>query len=203
MFGLGRHDCYRHILRGAVSCDRAAAGVWLGLSIDKRSFVMETECGLTPGMLAFAETLAPGDGSASGNAVTQRHRVVIRDVDEDYAGDRKEAALAGGIRAVTATPLIDSTFHASGVIALYHAKPHHPSYSAAQRLDVCCRVASKVSEAFARRGTGTLSRAGRQAAEAVARLLPTCGRGVDDEAMYRTLGRHLDTLLQELPPPPA
>lgn len=199
MLNLTEHDCYRHVLRGAVACDRAVAGVWLRLSPDQHSLLVEVECDLSPAMLAFASALAPGDGSASGNAVTQRHRVVVRDVADDYGGMRREAALSAGIRAVTSMPLIDSEFRAVGVIALYHAKPHHPSLEDAQRLDACCRVASALCEVFGRYAGGALTPAGRQATDAVARLLPACGRESDDESLYRSLSRHLAVVLRELP----
>lgn len=198
MFSRSKHDCFKDILRGAVCCEHAFGGVWLGLSDDRRSFVIEEDHALTPAQLNFAAMLAPGDGSASGNAIVQRHRVVIRDVAEDYAGVHKEMALAAGIHAVTSTPLIDSRFLAVGVIALYHSKPHHPSYNVARRLDAVCHVASQLSEVFVRLRPGALSPAGRQAADTVARLLQTCGRDAVDDAVYLTLSRYLGTVLQEL-----
>lgn len=198
MYSLNKDDCYRDVVRGAVASDGAVAGVWLGLSQDQRSFVIEADYGLTPEMRVFVTSLRPGDGSASGNAVLQHHRVVIRDVEQDY-GKHKEAALAAGIRAVTATPLVDSHFHAVGVIALYHAAPHHPSYNASQHLDGCCHVGVKLNEIFSRHGAGPLSPAGRRAVEAIARLLPICGRGGFKECKHCTLSHHLETVLQELP----
>lgn len=173
---LNRDDCYRYVLQGAVNSDYAAGGVWFGLSPDKRAFHIETHTAITPAMLAYAATLRPGDGSATGTAVLEHHRVVIRDIEVDCDGNHRAGALAAGIRAVTVTPLIDSRFHAVGVIALYHTTPHHPSYSATQHLDGCCRVGAKLHEVFEQYGGHTLSPVGRRAVEAVMRLLPAAPR---------------------------
>ena len=150
-------------------------------------------------MIAFARSLTPGDGSATGNAVAQRHRVVIRDVATDYAGSgRRQMALDAGIQAVTATPLIDSRLRVLGAITLFYLKPHHPSYDAIRRLDGCCKVAAQLLEVFADTRTARLPLAGREAADAVSRLLPMCGRSSGDEALFATLNRHLDLIVREL-----
>lgn len=203
MLSRDEHECYRDVVRGAVVCDGAAGGIWFGLSRDKRAFRIEAHYGATPATLAFAETLRPGDGSASGTSILERRRIVIRDVREDYADRHSKGALAAGIRAVTSTPLIDSRFRAVGVIALYHATPNHPSYSVSAQLDACCQVAAKLYEVFARDNASTLSPAARQAADAVARLLPSCGQAATKESIYCTLIRHLDIVLRGMPATPA
>lgn len=200
MINLNKHDCYRDVVRGAVASDHAVGGVWLELSRDKHSFVIEAHYGLTPEMLTYVSTLRPGDGSASGISIMNHHRVVIRDVEEDYDGKHRVAALAAGIRAVTATPLIDARFHATGVIAVYHAMPHHPSYTTSQQLDACCHVGAKLHEIFARHGAGAPSPAAQQAIATIRSLLPTCGCGTVHECQHGTLHRNLNTVLRELPP---
>ena len=213
MFKLSQHDGYLCVLRGAVSVDGATAAILFSTEPD-RALTLEADFGATPQMLAFARSLAPGDGSATGNAVAQRHRVVIRDVATDYANSRrKQAALDAGIQAVTATPLIDSRLRVLGVLTLFYPSPHHPSYDAIRRLDGCCKVGSQLLEVFAlqdRLGAAysgadvriaRLSPTGRRAADAVARLLPVCGRADGDEMLFITLMRHLDLIIRELSTP--
>lgn len=197
MFRRAKHDAYRDVLRGAVVSDGAVGGVWLELSRDERAFRIEAQYGLTPEMLAFTELLTPGDNSPCGSCVLEHHRVVVRDVEEEYAGRYKTAALAAGIYAVTSAPLIDSRSHAFGLIALYYATPHHPSNAASAQLDACFHVASQMHELFARDDEGTLPPASRQATDAIERLLPTCGRTAGNGSVYRTLEHHLDTALRE------
>lgn len=198
-----KQDCYRDILRGAVACDGAVGGVWLELSPDQHSFIMEAQYRLTPEMLGFVAMLQPWEDSACASCLLEHHRVVIRDVENEYDGEYKKAALAAGIRAVTSAPLIDSSSHALGVIALYHATPHHPSYAVSQQLEACFHVASQLHELFARDSARTLPPTSQPTTDAIETLLSTCGRTTGNGTVYHRLGHHLDAALRDLTPTPS
>jgi hypothetical protein len=212
MFKLDKHEGFGCVLRGAISVDGAAAGVLFSTESNRSGLIMEAEIGLSTPMVAFVRSITPGDGSATGNATLQRHRVVIREVATDYAGtSRKQAALGAGIHAATATPLIDSRMRLLGILTVFYSKPHHPSYEALRRLDGCCKVAAQLLEVldlYAPTDTHptrpTLVR-GRLAPDVltavleVERLLPLCGRGHDDETVFAALARHLEMILRRTP----
>ena len=92
-------------------------------------------------------SIIEGGGSACGQAMAEHRRVVVRDVDQDPGfQDHLEAVHSCGIRAVQATPLLDSGRRLLGVLSTYFANPHHPSTGSLADLDRCCHAGALLLE---------------------------------------------------------
>lgn len=173
------------MLGAAIRIDAAVGGVLQVMAPDRRTLTMLVCRGLTPEFEQHFAEVVEGDGSACSQAMTERRRVVIRDVDidPDFAPHRDLAA-ACGFRAVQSTPLIDSDNRLLGMLSTHFAQPHHPSTASLKDLDRCCHVASLMLECLAHkeaieeldRKTGVPFRAlsphGAHAANAARTLLP-------------------------------
>lgn len=162
-------------------------------------------------LLAHARTLRPGDGSATGQAASERRRVVIRDVADDPGlGAHRDAAETGGVRAVHATPLFDRNRKILGVLTTFYDAPHHPSKTHLVLIDHCCRIAARLIEVVSLHEAMTqsdrkmgiperaLSPSAAQAADAARVLLPSISRRHSDEGLLIATERHLVIVAEEL-----
>ncbi len=177
------------VLGAAVRVDAAIGGCLQVMAPNRRTLTLLFRRGLSPEFEQHFAEVVEGDGSACSQAMAERRRVVIRDVDvdADFAPHRKLAA-ACGFRAVQSSPLVDSNNRLLGMLSTHFAQPHHPSTSSLKDLDRCCHVASLMLECLAHkeqiedldRKTGVpfraLSPEAAHAANAARTLLPLLGQ---------------------------
>lgn len=172
---------------------------------------MVAEVDAPKALTEHATKIRAGDGSATGQAASERRRVVIRDVSIDPGlGAHRGAAELGGVRAIHATPLIDRDRKIRGVLTTFYAAPHHPSKTNLALIDHCCRIAERLvevvrlHEAMAQtdRDMGiperALSPSAAQAADAARVLLPSIARRYSDEGLLISTERHLAIVADEL-----
>jgi PAS domain S-box-containing protein len=83
--------------------------------------------GFEPEFLSWFATVHEGEG-ACGQALRQRTRVIIEDVQKDagFAAYR-EIAASSGFRALQCTPLLSRSGAALGIISTHFRQPHRPS----------------------------------------------------------------------------
>lgn len=90
----------------------------------------------------------PNDGTPGSQALAERRRVVIRDVEADEAfAPHLAVTHAEGIRAIQATPLISVQRHSLGVLTTFYSKPQHPGAESLRLIDQCADVARLLIEA--------------------------------------------------------
>lgn len=150
MFRLPTHDDLEYVLAAAMRVDDAIAGCIQ--IVDAETGVLEplVHRGLNDDYVERFGHIRASIGTPCSQAWTERRRIVIRDVLTDVAFEPYRAdAAAAGYRAVQSTPLVDSEFHAIGVLSTYFATTHHPGSTSLATLDRYCRVASLVMETVA------------------------------------------------------
>src|SRR5690606_4609348 len=82
-----------HVIDAALKVDGARAGIVFHYCGPDEPFVIAGYSKVPDIFFVHEAEIRPGDGSASGEAVTHRHRVVIRDVLADpIAGPHRVAA---------------------------------------------------------------------------------------------------------------
>ena len=149
MFRLPTIDDLSFVLDAAMQVDDPVAGaIQLAEGHGKRLRAIETR-GFSEARAARArnELMSSAGGRSYQQALLERRRIVIRDVESDpgFAPHRDSAALAG-YRSVQSTPLLDSEFRALGVLSTYFDRPHHPEPESLRRIDGYCRIAALVIE---------------------------------------------------------
>lgn len=196
------------LIRGAVRSDHAAGGAVFVCHADTGTFELLAHAGLTERMIAFVRTLTPGDGTATGDAAAHRHRIIIRDVQEDYFAERRDSAQGSGIRAVVAVPLMNPGDAVEGVFSLFYTEPHHPSLDAMDQLMLYAGIAlrllriSRLQDMLERASSALLASAltssGRQAMWSAATLLRACKCGLGVRPEFELIGHELDRVDREL-----
>ena len=212
MFRLPNLTSLDHIIDAALRIDGALAGIVFHYSGGDLPLVIEAHRGVPPEFCAHEAEIRAGDGSATGEAVAKRHRVVIRDIASDpIGGPHRDAAERAGVHAITSTPLVSPEHKMLGVLSVFYAQPHHPTPESLALLDACAEVAVQLIEVnrlheeteHADREMGipqrALSPAGAQAADASRALLPMLARTDRvDIAMLSITARHLALVADEL-----
>lgn len=211
MFRVPSINALQNVLEAAVRIDDAAGGLLFLAGQDGESLQVAAEVDVSKPLLAHAKTIRMGDGSATGQAASERRRVVIRDVAADpRLGAHRAVAEAAQLRAVHATPLIDSDRKIRGVLTTFYGAPHHPSKTSLALIDRCCRIAERLIEVVrlheamvhADRKMGiperALSPSAAQAADAARVLLPSISRRHSDEGLLIATERHLAIVAEEL-----
>ena len=212
MFRLPNLTSLDYIIDAALRIDGALAGIVFHYAGGDLPLVIEAHRGVPDGFFAHEASIRPGDGSATGEAVAKRHRVVIRDFASDpIGGPHLEAATRAGVQAITSTPLISPEHKMLGVLSVFYPEPHHSSPASLDLLDACAEVAVQLIEVNwlhaaierADREMGipqrALSPAGAQAADASRALLPMLARTEHvDAAMLAITSRHLALVADEL-----
>lgn len=211
MFRVPSINGLQNVLEAAVRIDAAKCGLLFLVAKDGDALQVAAEVDASKPLLDHAKTIRPGDGSTTGQAASERRRVVIRDITVDPAlGAHRGAAELGGVRAIHATPLINRERKIRGVLTTFYAEPHHPSKSNLAMIDHCCRIAERLievvrlHEAMAQtdREMGiperALSPSAAQAADAARVLLPSISRRYNDEGLLIATERHLVIVADEL-----
>ena len=212
MFRLPDLSSLKHVLDVALRVDGAAGGIVFGFSAPDRPLTIAAHRGVPDSFFEHEKQIRPGDGSATGEAVSNRYRVVIRDFATDpVASPHRDAAERAGILAITATPLIGTKHKMRGVLAVFYTEPHHPTPDSLELLDTCADIAVNLMEVAALhaetdaadREMGipqrALSPAAAQAADAAQALLPMLGRAEKlDAGMLSITARHLALVADEL-----
>lgn len=197
MIGIPIKVALTHIVHSAIRADNAKGGALFTLEQPGNVLRMAAHVGLSDAAAARAQVVTDSDNTASGQAVRERHRVVIRDVAGDEYGENTAEALKYGVHAIQATPLIDEQRRVVGVLSTFYGEPHHPTADALRKFDLCAAIAVRLLEldgAF-----DTALRSNHRSAEAVRVLLPACAEQiVCDEAALVALQRYLDQLAEEL-----
>src|SRR5690606_2827586 len=128
MFRLPNLASLDHIIDAALCIDDACAGIVFHYAAPDLPLVIEAHRGVPDAFFSHEAAITPGDGSATGEAVVKRHRVVIRDFAADpVGGPHRDAAQRVDIHAITATPLISPTHKMLGVLSVFYPQPHHPT----------------------------------------------------------------------------
>lgn len=210
MFRVPSIQALENVLQAAVRIDDAAAGLIL-LTSGEGPMEVAARSDAGAELVRHAATIRPGDGSATGQAASERRRVVIRDVESDpRLGHHRDVARRAGVRAVVAAPLADRDYRILGVLTTFYAEPHHPTPDSLAALDLCCRIAARLIEvvrlhaAMVRtdREMGiperALSPSAAQAADAARVLLPSISRGNSSEGLLLAAERHLVIVADEL-----
>ncbi len=211
MFRVPGINSLPYVLEAAVRIDAAKSGLLFMVGKDSESLQVAADIDAPKPLIEHAKTIRPGDGSATGQAASERRRVVIRDIATDpRLGAHRAAAELGGVRAIHATPLIDRNRKIRGVLTTFYDSPHHPSKANLLLIDHCCRIAERLIEvihlhdamARADRDMGiperALSPSAAQAADAARVLLPTISRRHSDEGLLIATERHLAIVADEL-----
>ena len=204
MIGIPVTRALQHALHAAVRVDGATGGALFTLDEAGETLRRETHLGLPDEIARLGREVPAGDGTATGNAATERRRVVIRDVAGDEYGEHTEQVLALGIRAIQATPLISDRRRVLGVLTTYYGEPHHPAPDSLRKIDLCCAIATHLLELQRTADTalrpGTVRDAARRrCAEAVRVLLPACAEQIIcDEAVLITVERRLSELVESV-----
>lgn len=185
MYRLPTKDDLAYVLQAAVALDDAAGGCVRLLTPEGGLHIAEST-GLNDAYFTQYDGIVHGAVTSYAQALTERRRVVIRDIETDVAfAPQRPVARAAGFRSVQSTPLVDSEFGTLGILSTYYAKPHHPGPESLAALDAYCRIASllievdtlhyAVVEADRRLSTPprALPEAVAEAAAAARRLLPT------------------------------
>src|SRR5690606_36664006 len=134
------------VVASAMRIDAAIGGT-LQVCAEDRSLELSLYHGFDQDFPDKLAAVLDGGGSACGQAVAEHRRVVVRDVDQDPGfRDHPPIVHGCGIRAIQATPLIDSGHCLLGVLSTYFAHPHHPSTNSLNELDRCCRTAALLLE---------------------------------------------------------
>lgn len=200
-----------YIIDAARFVDGALGGIVFHYMDYQLPLVIAAHGGIQDPFVAHQMTIKAGDGSASGEAIAQRHRVVIRDtVVDPVAGLHHDASRRAGIRAITATPLVSAQHRMLGVLSLFYSEPHHPSPEALELIDKCAgiaihlmevnRLSAKTRSADLTMGMPhrALSPVAAHAAEASRALLPTLGTIPVAPALLDSAARHLQIVADEL-----
>src|SRR5262249_20799410 len=124
------------VLDGALSLLGADFGNVQILDPATGSLRLVTQSGFDNGFIDYFASV-DDSGSACGRAASQRSQVVISDVQTDPAFEPHRAiAAASGFRAVQSTPLIDSSGRMVGMLSTHFVRPHRPSSSDLQVIDL-------------------------------------------------------------------
>lgn len=211
MFRVPSINSLQSVLEAAVRVDGAMAGLLFLMGQDSEPMRVTAQVDAPKALLDHAKRIQPGDGSATGQAASERRRVVIRDITVDPGlGAHRGAAELGGVRAVHATPLIDRERKIRGVLTTFYEAPHHPSKTNLALIDRCCAIAERLIEvvrlheamAQSDRKMGiperALSPSAAQAADAARVLLPSISRRYSDEGLLIATERHLSIVADEL-----
>ncbi|MFN2301237.1 MAG: GAF domain-containing protein [Gammaproteobacteria bacterium] len=104
--------------------------------------------GLSEGFVRHYANRTPGDGTPYTQALAERRRVVIRDVEADEAYAPHLAVTQNeGILAIQATPLISAQRHSLGVLTTFYSKAQHPGAESLRLIDQCADGAMLLIEA--------------------------------------------------------
>ncbi|MCA1798154.1 MAG: GAF domain-containing protein [Xanthomonadaceae bacterium] len=209
MYRLPTKSDLSYVLQAAVAVDNAAGGCVRLLTSEGALHIVEWT-GLNAAYFTQFDGMVYGTVTSYAQALTERRRVVIRDIETDIAfAPQRPVARAAGFRSVQSTPLVDSEFGALGILSTYFADPHHPGPESLAALDAYCIIASllievdtlhhAVVEADRRLSTPprALPETVAEAAAAARRLLPTLvhpGHG----AATRSAAAHLETVVRHL-----
>ena len=135
-----------YVVAAAMRIDAAVGGT-LQVCTGERSLDLLLYRGFDGDFPDKMATILAGGGSACGQAMAEHRRVVVRDVDHDPGfEDHLDLVHSCNVRAVQATPLLDSGRRLLGVLSTYFAHPHHPSTSSLADLDRCCHAAALLLE---------------------------------------------------------
>ena len=210
MFRVPGLNGLQNVLEAAVRVDEATCGL-LMLTAGDDTLRVVAQVDAAPELVAHANSLRLGDGSATGQAASERRRVVIRDVALDPGlGHHRAAAEAAGVQAIQATPLIDRDRKIRGVLTTFYPTQHHPSTDSLRYIDLCCRAAERLIEVVrlhdamvaADREMGipqrALSPSAAQAADAARVLLPSISKRHSGEGLLVATEKHLTIVADEL-----
>ncbi|MEX0900776.1 MAG: GAF domain-containing protein [Gammaproteobacteria bacterium] len=215
MFRLPTKADLAHVLDAAVVVDDAIGGSIQLVAANGEKLRAIAVAGAAFRELPYDdETIAVEGGASYAQALVERRRIVIRDVATDDAfAPHREAAAKAGYRSVQSTPLLDSEFHALGVLSTYFEHPHHPGPASLDKIDVYCRIAALVIEVddlhysiveadrYISSPPRALPASVADAAGSARRLLPTLAQPGHAEALHSAadrleiVARYLRTLL--------
>lgn len=198
------------VLDAAMRIDQATGAALQVFDAGEHALVLLAYSGLPPEFGEHFKSTREDDGSSCAQAMAERRRVVVRDVDQDPGFENhRDIAHRCGFRAVQSTPLIGRDHHLLGMLSTYFADPHHPSTAAFKDLDLCCRVATLLLEvtelkdevAELDRESGmpfrSLSPAAAHAADAARMLLPLLGQD-ERQVLLAKVVTNLEIVANEL-----
>jgi PAS domain S-box-containing protein len=146
------------VLDAIIQLQRADFGDVQLYNPQTRTLQIVAQRGFNDEFLAHFANVEAGDGSACGQALQHRRRVVIEDVNEEPSfAQYRSIAAAAGFRAVQSTPLTASGNGGPiGMLSTQFRNPHRPSERDLRTTDLYARqaadvIASRLAEERARR----------------------------------------------------
>jgi len=139
----------RHSLHAVIDASRHLDGAKAGhvQEYDQQAgtLTMVAHRGFSAEFVGHFRVARAGDGSAGGQVLSDRHRVLIRDTHTDAAyAPHVPAADADGIRAILALPLTLNVGEFVGAISMHYGQPHIPAPPVVQRFERLAHVAAQV-----------------------------------------------------------
>jgi two-component system sensor kinase FixL len=134
------------VLDSIIALHRADFGTLQLYNKERGTLDIAAQRGFDRKFLEYFRRVDVDDGSACGQALKRRSRILIEDVelDAEFTSHRWMAASAG-FRAVQSTPLIDRrSSEPIGMLSTHFRNPHRPSDAELQKADLYLRQAADV-----------------------------------------------------------
>jgi GAF domain-containing protein len=135
------------VLDLAIEVDEAIAGAVQVHVVERQELQIVAHRGFREPFLQHFRVVRANDGSASGQALLDRRRILIADTHADpgYA-PHLAAADEAGYRSVVATPLIGTTGSVVGVLTVHFSKPYQPSADGLTKIDLLSALSARIIE---------------------------------------------------------
>jgi C4-dicarboxylate-specific signal transduction histidine kinase len=113
---------------------------------DTKALEVVAQRGFQQGFLEQLENVRD-NGTARGRAVELRERVIIEDVEVDFAyAPHRHIAASAGFRAVQCTPLFSGGGEFLGILSTHFRRPYRPSFRDLRFTDLYARYAAEIIE---------------------------------------------------------
>lgn len=140
--------CLKNFLLVICEKDQAVGGIVQLAGEDGLNLRVTAHHGLSEAFIKHYAHRPRDDGTPCTQALVERRRVVIRDVDTDEAyAPHLAITKAEGIRAIQSTPLISPQRHSLGALTTFYPTPQHPGAESLRLIDQCADAAMLLIEA--------------------------------------------------------
>lgn len=133
------------VLRGALAVHKTDKGLF-SLADEQGQLKVAVSSGFDGSFLKLIENVPAGAGACA-KCSAEHRRVMVEDTEKDPIFEAyREAARAGGFRAVHCTPIITDSNKLIGVLSVHFAEPRHPSQREIQLMDLYAQQAAGLIE---------------------------------------------------------
>ncbi len=142
-------DLLQPLLAAAVDIDDSMAGNIQVYDPGTAQLRIVAQQGFHEPFLRHFETVSAFDGSACGQSLAERRRILVQDTATDVAfAPHAAVAEAAGFRSVLSLPLTGVDGSLLGVMSTHWAQPHQPSALASRQLGTLTQLAALVLESL-------------------------------------------------------